>query len=151
MALRRDLGCLLLEVFRGNISVKTLLWRRTSGLPCLARCHHDLTPYKRKKTDGWMDQSPIMCTDYRCPSFISTYNNMLFGDTMTVRLLQTNTCNHKKTLWVLSSKQRMPACLFSGCRRLCLHNHRPEISALSKTIFSYQTQSTQILKYRTVS
>jgi len=34
-----------------------LLGRRESGGPCLACCHCDPAPDKRKKIDGWMDGS----------------------------------------------------------------------------------------------
>ena len=37
-----------------NEIMKTLLRRGTTGLPFLTRRHHDLTPDKRRKTDGWL-------------------------------------------------------------------------------------------------
>ncbi len=38
-------------------SWKMLLGGRTSGLPCLACCHHNLASDKCQKMDGWMDVS----------------------------------------------------------------------------------------------
>jgi len=51
-------GGITYPIWPGNASVsprrnwEMLLERGTSGIPCLARCHHNPTPDKRKKMYG---------------------------------------------------------------------------------------------------